>query len=342
MFEPERLASGPMDSPSQPGDCAGGPRFEATRHTFRIVHLSDLHLTQADGQSRSEPKLLAPLRGMNQAFRKIVLAPQVRHADLALVTGDITDRGDIRSWSVFLEGLVAAGVSDRTVVLPGNHDVCCLGARLPRRRRGYAERDMNRALAGLRLAMRHSRFGPGGSHRFGVYPWVTQPLPEVAIFCLNSNNLGNLSAISNAMGEVDYYQLERLGRLLWQYRETPVKIVALHHSPNIPRVETAKRRGVQALSPLATRGHQIPEGQRRALRLLCLSHKVRLIVHGHLHRAEDRRVCGVRIIGAPASTEPAATKDGKRAYGFYTYTITRAPARVAVRLETISEEDRPG
>ena len=308
----------------------------STRRGFRIVHLSDLHLTPLDGQARSEPKLLKPLRGMNQAFRTLMANPAVRHADLLLVTGDITDRGDIESWKIFHDGLEGAGLLERTVILPGNHDVCCLGARLPRRRSGYAERDMSRAIAGLRIGMSGSRFGPAGAHRFGVYPWVAQPLPELAVFCLNSNNLGNLSVISNAMGEVSYYQLERLARLLCKHRDARLKIVALHHSPNIPRSEIARRRGVEALSPLATLGHQIPEGQRRALRLLCLSSRVRLLIHGHLHRAEDRRVSGLRIIGAPASTEPLVS-DGRRAYCFYSYTINGERSRVAVRLETVSE-----
>jgi predicted phosphodiesterase len=48
----------------------------------------------------------------------------------------------------------------------------------------------------------------------------------------------------------------------------------------------------------------MPHEDRFALRLLALTHGVRLVVHGHLHRAEERRVNGVRIIGAPASTEP--------------------------------------
>ena len=48
-----------------------------------------------------------------------------------------------------------------------------------------------------------------------------------------------------------------------------------------------------------------------ALRLLCLVAGVRLIVHGHLHRHEDRRVNALRIVGAPASTEPRASAGGR-------------------------------
>ena len=40
--------------------------------TFRIAHLSDLHLTEDDKARRSAPKLFGRLRGMNAAFRQIV------------------------------------------------------------------------------------------------------------------------------------------------------------------------------------------------------------------------------------------------------------------------------
>jgi len=51
---------------------------------FRIVHLSDLHLTGNDGDCRSETKLFAPLRGMNQVFRRLLRARHVQDADLLL------------------------------------------------------------------------------------------------------------------------------------------------------------------------------------------------------------------------------------------------------------------
>jgi len=60
---------------------------------YRIVHLSDLHLTARDTDRRSEPKLFGPLRGMNVAFRTILRSPQINKADVVLITGDITDRG---------------------------------------------------------------------------------------------------------------------------------------------------------------------------------------------------------------------------------------------------------
>ena len=202
------------------------------KSSFRIVHLSDLHLTKRDGASRSEPKLFNKLKGMNTAFRKIVVSKPIQKADLILVTGDVTDRGDIESWNVFWGTINDAGLKDRTHVIPGNHDVCCLGARLPGKRKAYKDADLQKAVNGLRMGGKPTKF-----------PWVIYPDPRVVIFGLNSNNLGNLNAVTNAMEELDYYQLSSLASKLHVYRDVPVKIVALHHSPNIPGAETARKRG---------------------------------------------------------------------------------------------------
>ncbi len=303
--------------------------------TYRIVHLSDLHLTAHDSDLRSEPKLFGPLRGMNAAFRKILSTSLVADSDLVLITGDITDRGDRDAWSNFRDAVMEAGVANRLLLVPGNHDVCCLGlARLPRPG-SHARQDLRRAVEGLRLACASSRLIPSDDAGFDRFPWIVRPIPELALFGLNSNNLGNLTLATNARGDVDYYQLERLARLLWKYRNVPVKILALHHSPNIPAPPTAQKRELKRFSRLELAGHQIPRHQRQALRLLCLSHRVRLVVHGHLHRAEDRRVAGIRMIGAPATTEPYRTDGAAAGYRFFSYTLHRLSGRVSVLPESV-------
>jgi predicted phosphodiesterase len=66
---------------------------------------------------------------------------------------------------------------------------------------------------------------------------------------------------------------------------------------------------------------QIDPAQEAALHLLSITHRVRLVLHGHLHRAEVRRVGGIRIIGAPASTQPMAGPDGKHYYYFFYHIV---------------------
>ncbi len=285
---------------------------------FRIAHLSDLHLTRKDNLKRSEPKLFGALRGMNDAFRRIVTTREIQESDFVLVTGDVTDRGDLESWRVFWSAVRGAGLADRIRVVPGNHDVCWLGAvRLPGRE--LEKTDLERAVAGLKLGRQPTKF-----------PWVVQPDPRVVIFGLNSNNLGNLSSASNAMGEICYYQLKSLARKLYQHRDVPVKIIALHHSPNIPESDTARRRGQAAFSSIKRLAHQIPEEHRHGLMLLSVAHRVRLVMHGHLHLKEDRRITGIRIVGAPATTQPQRA-DGRQ-YGFFTYTVHGAGGRLRCKF----------
>jgi 3',5'-cyclic AMP phosphodiesterase CpdA len=289
---------------------------------FSVVQLSDLHLTADDREARSEPRLFGRLTGMNAAFRRLLANGVLQAADLVLVTGDITDRGDPLAWQVFWRGMVAAGLLNRCRVIPGNHDVCCLGVRPAASRGKRVAEDLAKLQAGL---------GQVGHA-------VESPRAEVlasgrvVLFGLDSSNPGNVSALTNAVGELGMPQLERLARLLRQHRDVPVKIVALHHSPNIPRAATARRRGLEVLDGVMRWGHEVPAADRRALRLLCVSHGVRLIVHGHLHRFEDRHVNGVRIVGAPASTEPA-TANGRRGLPLVRYTLTpRNQVRVACEL----------
>jgi 3',5'-cyclic AMP phosphodiesterase CpdA len=290
-----------------------------TPSAFRIVHLSDLHLTANDNAPRSEPRLFGALQGMNAAFRKIVRADAVQDADLLLVTGDVTDRGDLETWRIFWQVLTDAGLFKRTLVVPGNHDVCCLGVRAPWDRGVQA--DWEKAVAGLQLGHQPTKF-----------PWVRKPDPRVVVFGLSSNNLGNFSAVTNAMGQLGYFQLQRLAEQLHVHRDVPVKIVLLHHSPNIPEEETALKRGQQPVGRLQRQAHQIPQDQRRALRLLCITHRVRLVLHGHLHLAEDRRVGGIRIVGSGASTEPVP--DAK--YVFCRYDVLGDGGRVTRRLCSVA------
>ncbi len=284
---------------------------------FKIVHLSDLHLTKNNNTWRSMPKQLKPLTGMNDAFREIVEAPIVQSADLLLITGDISDRGDKLTWGVFWGIINAAGLQNRVLLVPGNHDVCCLGLRLPTKRKGYNSLDLEKAKIGLKMGEQPYDF-----------PWVRIMDDRIAIFGLNSNNLGNFSAADNAMGKIDYNQLAKLARLLHNHQTVPVKIIALHHSPNIPNDETSRRRGIEPLSWLATQGHQLPEDKREALRLLCITHHVRLVLHGHLHRPEDRKVDGIRIVGVGATTEPIYSNSDQSKYAIKTYTVRGAGGRV--------------
>jgi 3',5'-cyclic AMP phosphodiesterase CpdA len=289
------------------------------RKPFRIAHLSDLHITKKDSDSRSEPKLFGPLKGMNEAFRRIARTPVIQRCDWIVVTGDVTDRGDPEAWKVFWDAMGGAGLHRKAYVIPGNHDVCCLGARIPFLKKVYAKKDLEKAVRGLRMG-----------HQRVKFPWDVSPDPRVVVFGVNSNNLGNWSVVDNALGEIGYYQLVSLASKLHKHRDVPVKIVALHHSPNIPG------RGQDPIDKIETKFVEIQKEQRQALRLICLAQRVRLILHGHTHKQRDRRVTGLRIVGTNATNEPVSvSRKPKRRYQFYTYTVYGDGGRVVPKVQTV-------
>jgi 3',5'-cyclic AMP phosphodiesterase CpdA len=290
---------------------------------FTIAHLSDLHLTARPGERRFEPRWNAQLTGMNDAFRHVAFSQSVQLSDLVLVTGDVTDKGDPRAWKNFKSIIAEARLTSKTLAIVGNHDVCGLGARL-----GWppqlAKVDLAKARDGLTIAGQPSR-----------YPWVRIVDPRIAIFGLDTNNSGNLTAVHNAVGRISSRQLQRFAQLLARHKDVRVKIAAIHHSPNIPTTATAIRRGRSPMSLVNRWTHQIPQSDRRAFRQLCIAGKVRLVIHGHLHQAEDRRVNGIRMIGAPATTEPVERPPHPPRYQFFQYTVGGNGGRVYVNLVTV-------
>jgi 3',5'-cyclic AMP phosphodiesterase CpdA len=242
---------------------------------------------------------------------------------LVLVTGDVTDKGDLQSWTVFRDTISEAGLAAKTLALVGNHDVCGLKARFgwPAK---LAKTDLERARKGLLIANQPLR-----------YPWARRVDSRAVIFALDANNSGNLSALNNAVGRIGERQLERFAELLRKFKDVPVKIAAIHHSPNIPETPTAVKRGQAPMSLMNRWAHQIPAAERRAFRHLCLAGGVRLVLHGHLHQAENRRVNGIRMIGAPATTEPIDKTSRLRRYRFFQYSVRGKGGRVDVDLITV-------
>ncbi|HOB54330.1 MAG TPA: metallophosphoesterase [Acidobacteriota bacterium] len=281
-----------------------------------IAHLSDLHLTADDRTPRSEARLFGRLRGMNGHLERLLADPPLRASDLVVVTGDVTDHGDLAEWERFWSLVTAAGLRDRLAVLPGNHDVCCLGSR---RRRPRAE-DWARARSGLAL----------GGHEW-VFPWVRSVGGALTLFAVDAANAGNSSGLDNAVGRIGRRQLAELGRCLLLFQDAPLKLILIHHSPNIPRPATSRRRGERPAVFWERRALQLDPFDRRCLRLLAAVFRVKAILHGHTHDSLDRTVAGVRIIGAPASTEP----DAAGCLRYKLHTLHLDSGRLASRTERV-------
>ena len=86
---------------------------------LRVIHLSDLHVTEGDRVRMVEHA--SP--GGNVALRALLRRPELGEADIVVFTGDITDRGTAGSWGEFLKLIGEAGLLDRAVLVPGNHDL---------------------------------------------------------------------------------------------------------------------------------------------------------------------------------------------------------------------------
>ena len=170
------------------------------------------------------------------------------------------------------------------------------------------KRDLKKATRGLQEGSQPTRF-----------PWKKVINSQIVVFGLNSNNYGNWTPIDNAVGNLGDNQLDRLDVLLKEHRRTPVKIVALHHSPNIPQLLTAWSRDEKIT--FFPDFMELPALQRRRLRDICRVRKVKCICHGHVHIARDRRVEGLRIIGANAATEPIKVLKKKKKYSIGCLTI---------------------
>lgn len=265
-----------------------------------IAHLSDLHLTAAADGRRKEDRA----KNMNANLGRLLRHPPIQEADLILITGDVSDRGELAAWNVLWSAIKDAGLKHRKIlVIPGNHDAACLGLRRTRPkvedlaivRAGLERGNQRRRLPCLRL------FAGG----------------EIGVFAVDSVNAGNFNLIDNAVGRIGFNQLAKLGELLRQNSEIPCNLLVLHHSPNIPSSATSRRRGEKATPFWQRAALQLDRVDRVGLRLLARTFEAKAILHGHTHDNLDRRVGGVRIIGTRDSTVPQ--KSGLLSYKLYTY-----------------------
>jgi len=272
----------------------------AVKKFHSIAHLSDLHLTAVSEGRRKEDRA----RHMNANLARLLHHEPVQNADLILITGDISDRGELAAWNVLWSAIKDAGLERRKIlVIPGNHDAACLGLR---RSRPKVE-DLAIVRAGLEKGRQRRRL-----------PYLrTFAGGDVGVFAVDSVNAGNFNLIDNAVGRIGFNQLAELGGLLRDNMTVPCKLIALHHSPNIPNSATSKRRGEKATPFWQRAALQLERVDRVGLRLLARTFEVKAILHGHTHDNLDRRVSGVRIIGTRDATVPQ--NSGLLSYKMYRY-----------------------
>jgi len=113
-------------SMDQPFDLATFDSEPSGGRTWRVVHLSDIHMVGERYGYRIESGRGGP-RGNDRLMRvmaRIAAIDSTHPLDLVLVSGDMTDAGRATEWAEFLDVVAQyPGLATRMIVLPGNHDV---------------------------------------------------------------------------------------------------------------------------------------------------------------------------------------------------------------------------
>ncbi len=117
------IADASMD---QPLDLAAFDTAQSGSRTWRIVHLSDIHVVGERYGFRIESGRGGP-RGNDRLMRvmeRIAAINAAHPLDLVLITGDMTDAGRSTEWAEFLDAMAQyPGIAARVIMLPGNHDL---------------------------------------------------------------------------------------------------------------------------------------------------------------------------------------------------------------------------
>ena len=110
----------------QPLDFGPFPANSVTGRTWRVAHLSDIHVIGERYGFRLESGRSGP-RG-NGRLNRVLELLDVIHTnnplDFILITGDMTDAGRSAEWSELLKAIaVYPRLAERILMLPGNHDL---------------------------------------------------------------------------------------------------------------------------------------------------------------------------------------------------------------------------
>ena len=113
-------------SMDQPLDLEAFDPAPSEGRVWRVAHLSDIHIVGERYGFRIESGRGGP-RG-NERVTRVMARLETEHAarplDLILITGDMTDAGRSGEWAEFFDILAGhPSLAERTLVLPGNHDV---------------------------------------------------------------------------------------------------------------------------------------------------------------------------------------------------------------------------
>jgi hypothetical protein len=110
----------------QPVDLAAFDTASSGGRSWRVAHLSDLHVIGEQYGFRIESGRSGP-RGngrLDRALAHLAAIHAIDPLDHVLITGDMTDAGRAGEWAIFLDAMALhPELAARMILLPGNHDV---------------------------------------------------------------------------------------------------------------------------------------------------------------------------------------------------------------------------
>ena len=110
----------------QPVDLAAFDTASSGGRSWRVAHLSDLHVIGEQYGFRIESGRAGP-RGngrLDRVLAHLAAIHAIDPLDHVLITGDMTDAGRASEWAAFLDAMARhPELAARTIMLPGNHDV---------------------------------------------------------------------------------------------------------------------------------------------------------------------------------------------------------------------------
>lgn len=265
--------------------------------TFRIAHLSDVHLAPLPPVALADLNLKQLLGYANWQYGRkrqqsravldrLVADVRLQHADHVVITGDFANLGlmaEMRAAAHFIAGI---GGPDFVTVIPGNHDA-------------YAGTDFSPLLPWM---------GADGAG----FPFV-KIQRDVAL-------IGLSSAVKTppfyASGRLGQAQLNALAAILPKLKEQNLaRVVLIHHPPL--RGQSNGRRGLTDAAALAA---------------VLGEFGAELVLHGHNHRWMEAELPGKRspVIGVPAAS---ATPSAHGRAGYAIHTLSRSDDSWTVTTE---------
>lgn len=319
-------------------ESASGPyATEPSATVRRLLHLSDLHFATKDQATVSYAQLAADLRQQGVTDR----------LDALVVSGDLVNRAEPAEYDaarLFLEHLMSGfGLAARQLTLvPGNHDVSWPLAEV-----GYSLRRRSQQRGALRPGtfIEHGadvvevrdeeayrrRFQPfvdlyrlvkGVEYPLDYVDQATLDVPDPHLLILGLNSAWEIDHHFRDRASINAEALARALLKLGPPSEDQLRIAAFHHP--IHGGEDSRIRDAAFLQQLAVHGFS-------------------LVLHGHVHRAEDalyrydRAAGGRQIEIVAAGTFGAPTHEWVPGYPLQYNLLLIAPDKITVETRCRTE-----